>query len=572
VQPPDIRLVSPRESVQVRLADGRILEGPVGTPLEAFVKSIAQPDEPPVVAALIDDCLRELGQTIDKDVDVLLLSNATSVGKRIYQRSLILLMLAAVRELYPQAKITVDHAVTMHGLLCEVRGHAALTAQEVKRIESRMREIVDQDAPIVKRRVPLDEAVNTFREEGYEDKVRLLKYRRRDYLVLYSLLGASNYFYGYMAPSAGYLRYFELIPHPLGFVLSHPRRGTPTQLPHGHGSPKLDAVFLEYSQWLRALEVSDVGQLNETIESGRINEVILVSEALHEQRVAAIAGEIARRRDRVRLVLIAGPSSSGKTTFSKRLAIQLVAQGLRPVQIEMDNYFVERSRTPRDETGDYDFEHLHALDLPLFHEHLAGLLAGREVQLPHFDFQTGTRTPGKTLRIGAPHVIIAEGIHGMNPELVGDLPQECIYRIYISALTQLNVDHHNRISTTDNRLLRRIVRDAQYRGYPAEKTMNRWQSVRRGEERWVFPYQENADVMFNSALVYELAVLKAQVEPLLRHVEPGTMAYLESRRWLSFLQWFLPCTLDLVPDNSILREFVGGSILRDFDITLGHPS
>jgi uridine kinase len=344
----------------------------------------------------------------------------------------------------------------------------------------------------------------------------------------------------------------------------------PTELPREHESPKLDAIFLEYSQWLRALEVSDVGQLNEAIESGRIREVILVSEALHEQRVAAIAGEIARLREQVRLVLIAGPSSSGKTTFSKRLAIQLVAHGLRPVPIEMDNYFVDRSRTPRDETGDYDFEHLHALDLSLFQEHLASLLEGREVQLPRFDFQTGTRMPGETLRIGPQHVILAEGIHGMNPELVGDLPEERIYRIYISALTQLNVDHHNRISTTDNRLLRRIVRDAQYRGYSAEETINRWQSVRRGEQKWVFPYQENADVMFNSALAYELAVLKTHVEPLLRYVEPGTMAYLESRRWLSFLQWFLPCAPDLVPDNSILREFVGGSILRDFHITLGH--
>ncbi len=235
----------------------------------------------------------------------------------------------------------------------------------------------------------------------------------------------------------------------------------------------------------------------------------------------------------------------------------------------MDNYFVERSRTPRDETGDYDFEHLHALDLALFNEHLFALMAGKEVQLPCYDFRTGTRQLGDTLRIGPKHVIIAEGIHGMNPDLIPDIPQERIYRIYISALTQLNIDHHNRISTTDSRLLRRIVRDAQYRGYSAEETINRWESVGRGADRWVFPYQENADAMFNSALVYELAVLKPYVEPLLRYVEPGTLAYIESKRWLSFLQWFLPCTPDLVPDNSILREFIGGSILRDFAISLG---
>jgi uridine kinase len=235
----------------------------------------------------------------------------------------------------------------------------------------------------------------------------------------------------------------------------------------------------------------------------------------------------------------------------------------------MDNYFVDRSRTPRDENGDYDFEHLHTLDLELFSEHLDALLAGREVQLPRFDFQTGTRIAGQTMHLGPQHIVIAEGIHALNPDLISGIPAESCYRIYISALTQLNVDRHNRVSTTDNRLLRRMVRDARYRGYSAEETINRWQSVRRGEELWVFPFQENADAMFNSALVYELAVLKPYVEPLLRHVEPGTLAYVESRRWLSFLQWFLPCTSDLVPDNSILREFVGGSILRDFDISLG---
>jgi uridine kinase len=549
-----IRFTSPRDTVQVRLDDGRILEGPVGTSLEEFVAKIQQPDEPPTVAALVDGELRELTFQVHKDADVRLLSNATGDGKRIYQRSLTLLMLAAVRELYPDAQITVEHAVTMSGLLCEVHGHPPFTPQ---------------DEPIVKRQAPLGEAIAMFAARGYQDKVRLLKYRQRDYVVIYSLREVSDYFYGYMVPSAGYLPYFDLVPHPLGFVLRAPRRGNPLELPLRRESPKLDLVFRQYAEWLRKLEVTDVSALNEDIESGRIREVILVSEALHEQQIVDIAAKIAARKDQTRLVLVAGPSSSGKTTFSKRLAVQLLVCGLRPVPLEMDNYFVDRSRTPRDESGEYDFEHLHALDLDLLNENLLDLMAGREVHLPRYDFRTGTREIGDALRIGPQHVIVAEGIHGMNPELVGNVPPERIYRVYISALTQLNLDSHNRVSTTDTRLLRRILRDAQYRGYPSAGTINRWESVSRGEVRWIFPYQENADAMFNSALVYELAVIKPLVEPYLRHVEPDTLAYVESKRLLAFLQWILPCAPDLVPDNSILREFIGGSILRDFTISLG---
>jgi uridine kinase len=564
-----IRLALPRSTVQVRLSDGRILEGPVGTPLEAFVAHIVSPDEPPIVAALVDGELRELTYPIAKDVDVRLLSNASSDGKRIYQRSLTLLMLAAVRELYPKAQITIEHAVTLTGLLCEVHGRPPFTPQEVERIQEHMLEIVDQDEPIVKRQVPLEEAQAMFEAQGYQDKVRLLRYRRRPYMVIYTLRAEKGYFYGYMVPSTGYLRYFDLVPHPPGFILRAPRRGTPMQLPSGRESPKLDLVFRQYGLWLRRLNVNDVATLNEAIESSRIREVILVSESLHEQQVVDIASQIAQREPPIRLVLVAGPSSSGKTTFAKRLAVQLLVRGLQPVPLEMDHYFVERSRTPRDEKGEYDFEHLQALDLDLFNQHLRALMAGQEVQLPHYDFVSGTRRPGETLRIGPQDVIIAEGIHGMNPDLVGDIAPECLFRVYISALTQLNIDHHNRISTTDTRLLRRIVRDAQYRGYGAADTINRWESVRRGEVRWIFPYQENADAMFNSALVYELAVLKPFAEPLLYHIAPATLAYVESKRLLAFLQWLLPCTTDMVPDNSILREFVGGSILRDYRVSLG---
>ena len=562
---PSIRFSSPRQSVQVKLDDGRILEGPIGTPLKTFARGLVEPGRAPIVAALVDGTLRELGTPVTRDAEVRFLTNATNDGKRIYQRSLTLLMLAAVRDLYPGTQIVVEHAVTIYGLLCQVQERAPFDEDELARIQARMQEIVDQDEPIVKTEVPLDQARAIFQERGYDDKVRLLRYRRQPYIVLYSLLEEKDYFYGYMVPSAGYLRYFRLVPHPLGFILCLPRKGAPTVLPTRRASPKLDRVFTEYGQWLRKLNVADVGQLNEAIESGRIREVVLVSEALHERQVVNIAHEIAER-DETRLILISGPSSSGKTTFSKRLAIQLLAQGLHPVPIEMDRYFVDRDRTPRDEKGDYDFEHLHALDLERLNADLGGLLRGQEVQLPRFDFKSGTRQEGKRLRIGPQQIVIAEGIHGLNPELLPGIPTASSYRIYISALTQLNVDHHNRISTTDTRLLRRIMRDAQYRGYSAQQTIDRWASVRRGEERWVFPHQENADAMFNSALVYELAVLKPFVEPLLRQVEPSTLAYVESRRWLSFLQGFLPCSSDLVPDISLLREFVGGSILRDFDL------
>jgi uridine kinase len=432
-----------------------------------------------------------------------------------------------------------------------------------------MQEIVDQDEPIVKRQVSLDEAAAIFAERGYQDKVHLLKYRTRDYVVIYTLRQTRNYFYGYMVPSTGYLAYFDLVPHPSGFILRAPRRRTPVELPSRRESPELDLVFYQYAEWLRRLDVADVSALNETIESGRIREVILVSEALHEQQVVDIAAKIASRQDEVRLVLVAGPSSSGKTTFSKRLAVQLLSRGLRPMPLELDNYFVDREHTPRDESGEFDFEHLHALDLDLFNENLLDLMAGKQTKLPHYNFRTGERETGETLRLGTQHVVIAEGIHGMNPALVRDIPPERIYRVYISALTQLNIDCHNRISTTDSRLLRRILRDAKYRGYPAAGTIGRWQSVGRGENRWIFPHQKNADSMFNSALVYELAVIKPLVEPLLRHVEPDTLAYVECKRLLAFLQWFLPCGPELVPDNSILREFIGGSILRDWQISIG---
>ena len=562
--PSPVKLSQPRQTAQVWLADGRVYEGPVGTPLETFLRAAEPHPAVPIVAAIVDGQLRELTYHVESDVEVTPVSMATGDGMRIYRRSLSFLLIAAAHELFPQAQVIVDHSVPFGGYHCRLEGRTPLTQEELAQLEEHMRSIVATDAPIRKERIPLHDAVALFRERGDDDKIRLLSYRQKDYLTTYKLRGVRDYFHGYMLPSTGYLRWFALRDYPPGFILQYPRETEPLRLQPFLEYSKLGAVFHEYGDWTKVIGVPDVGALNQTIESGRIGEVALVAEALHEQRIARIAYDVAQRRGEIRLVLIAGPSSSGKTTFAKRLAVQLMANGVHPVALGLDDYFVDREHTPRDENDEYDFEALEALDPALFNEQLLQLMDGQEVMLPHYNFRTGRREPGETLRLTPDHVILIEGIHGLNPDLVPQVPPERLYRIYVSALTQLNVDRHNRVPTTDTRLIRRIVRDATSRGYTAQQTIARWASVRRGEKRNIFPYQEHADVMVNTALVYELAVLKPFVEPLLLQIERGAPGYVEARRLLAFLKWFLPCKPDLVPDNSILREFIGGSILQDF--------
>lgn len=563
-QIPVVRSTQLRETAQVRLPDGQTLEAPIGTPLEQYIK-VALGDNPvPVMAALVNGELRELTYPMRSDarVDPVFLSD--SDGVRIYRRSLSFLLMTTVHELFPEAQVFVDHTLPFGGFFCQVRGRDPFSAEELAQIEARMREIVVEDVMITREHVPLGEAIEIFNTRGEVEKVQLLARRQKNYLALYNLRGSRDYFHGYMVPSTGYLRYFALHRWPPGFVLQYPRRRRPTELLPVRDYPHLTAIFREYGEWLRLLGVESVSGLNEAVANGRIREIILVSEALHEQRIAQIADQIARRRDELRLVLIAGPSASGKTTFSKRLSVQLLAHGVRPFPLALDNFFVDREKTPRDRQGDYDFEVLEALDVPLFNQHLLALMRGEAVQLPRFDFKTGRREKGEIAQLGRDQIIIVEGIHGLNPQLVPSVPGERTFRIYVSALTQLNIDRHNRVPTTDTRLVRRTVRDAIYRGYAAEETLKRWESVRRGEKRHIFPYQENADVMFNSALPYELAVLKPLAEPLLLQVEHTSPRHVEAKRLLTFLQWFEPCGPDLIPDNSILREFVGGSILRDY--------
>ena len=560
----EIRPASPRTTTQITLPDGRTYEGPAGTPLVDFIRAAYPDPAAPIVAALVDGSLRELTVRMVRDSDVVPIDMTTSDGMRIFHRSLTFLLVVAMHEVLPEARVLVDFSVTLGGFFCTVAGRDPLAESELRDVERRMREIVAADEPIVRERMPVEEARAMFAAQGYESKARLFQFAEEDRVTVYSLRGVRDYFYGYMMPSTGEMSTFALQHVPPGFVLRLPRRQDPHHLTAHRDYPKLTRVFHEYRRWLDILGVSDVGALNEVVENGQQRQTILAAEALHEKNISDIADDIVRNKERIRLVLVAGPSSSGKTTFSRRLAIQLMVNGLRPYALGLDDYFVDREQTPRDELGEYDYEALEAINLDLLNEQLLSLLAGETVRLARYDFQTGRSTLGEPVRLPEDTTLIVEGIHGMNPALVERLPDERVYRVYVSALTQLNIDHHNRIPTTDTRLLRRMVRDAQYRGYSAADTIQRWESVRRGEERYIFPYQENADVMFNSALVYELAVLKPYAEPLLLRVPRGTMEYLEARRLLAFLRWVRPCTPEYVPDNSLLREFIGGSILRDF--------
>lgn len=558
-----IHEVPSRETVQIHLPDGRVLEGPRGTQLEMFLKDLSDP-EAPIVGAVVNWELRELTYPIEMDSHVRVVTMAEPDGMRIYRRSLTFLLAVAFEELFPDAKLYVEHSVYSGGYFCQVTDRDPLSKKELEKLETRMRELVREDLPFAKSQVSIDKAIAYFEEKGHLDKARLLVHRRKPHLVLYQLHSVRDYYHGYMVPSSGYLKWFRLAISSDGFTLCFPRRHWPTQLQQPPEYPVLLSAFGLYGDWLKTLGIPSVGALNDAIVAGRSREIILVSEALHEQRIAEIATHIKGNQDKIHLVFVAGPSSSGKTTFSKRLSVQLIALGLSPFPIGLDHYFVDREKSPVDESGQYDYESLEALDLERLNHDLRELISGEQVQLPKYDFTTGRQEEGDIVRLRSEHIIILEGIHGLNPDLLPHIPTEQTFRIYASALTQLNLDSYNRVSTTDTRLIRRIVRDAAQRGYNATETINRWESVRRGEKRYIFPYQENADVMFNSALAYELSALAPLAEPLLRQVPFRSEEHMEAKRLLTLLEWLLPLDTELIPDNSILREFIGGSILRQF--------
>ena len=562
-----IQITQPNPNVEVHLPNGKTLTGPRGTRVGDFLAQVKDDFAAPIVAAIINNQIHELTYPVNVESTCTPVTMDSADGARIYRRSLIFLLEIAFSKCFQQGRLNIDHSVSSGGYYCVVKEREPLSDEELEKLKQSMQALVEEDLAFVRKEVPIQEAIEYFTLHEHLDKLRLLKHRRKDYLTMYSANGLMDYMHGYMVPSTSYLKWFGLKNVNGGFILQYPRRHAPTHLAVFGDYPKLIRAFRQYGDWLETLHIDSVGVLNEAIESGRADEIVLVSEALHEQGIADIAQQIVEKKSRI--ILIAGPSSSGKTTSSRRLAVQLLARGISPYPLELDHYFVDRKKTPLDENGDHDFEAIEALNLERLAHDIEKLVSGEEVQLPRYNFKTGRSEEGDVIKLRDGQPLILEGIHGLNPRLIPERWSDSAFRLYVSALTQLNLDRHNRVSTTDTRLIRRIVRDARERGYSAHATISRWESVRRGEKRHIFPYQENADVMFNSALVYELSALKPLVEPLLRQVPHNTPEYIEARRLLAFLDWFLPLDASLIPLNSIVREFLGGSSLKDFKIWRG---
>lgn len=522
--------------------------------------NLAMPYGP--VSAKVNNKVESLDFRVYYNKDIEFLDIANSSGMRTYVRSLFFILVKAVEELYPQGSISLEHPISK-GYFCKLHIGRTIGLDDVQRIKQKMQEIIAADIPYTRTESHTEEVVRLFEKRGMMDKARLLDTYGQLYSYYYQLGDTVDCYYSSLVPSTGYIRLFDIVKYYDGLLLRIPSRENPTKLEEVVKQEKMLEVFQEYHRWNQILGISTVGDLNVACNHGHATDLINVSEALQEKKIAQIADEITHRNQdgkRVKLVLISGPSSSGKTTFSKRLSIQLMTNGLKPYPISLDDYFVNRNDTPLDENGKHDFESLYAVDLPFFEEQLTTLLNGGEVELPRYNFTTGKREmSGKKLRIDEHMILIIEGIHALNPALTSHIPNENKYKVYVSALTTILLDNHNYIPTTDNRLLRRIIRDYKYRNYSAEETIARWPSVRAGEEKWIFPYQENADAMFNSALLFELAVLKDYVEPVLRKVPNRCPEYSEAHRLLRFLNYFVSVQDKELPPTSLLREFLGGS-------------
>ena len=542
--------------------DNEIREYPEGTAWLEIAQDYQHLYEDDILLVQVNGKLQELHKHV-KECQLRFVTAREKPGMSAYQRSATLLMLKAFYSVVGAEileKIVVDFSVGK-GVFVEPRGNVTVTPELLARVKEKMHEYVARKIPIMKRSVSTEDAIDLFYSHKMYDKARLFRYRMVSRVNVYSIDGFEDYYYGYMVQNTSYIRYFDLLPYHYGFVLMLPNMSDPKKIPPFVPQEKLFAVLAESSRWGRLARLENVGALNEAVSRGEMPHLILIQEALQEKKIAEIAAAVSARRN-VKFVMIAGPSSSGKTTFAHRLSIQLEAIGLKPHPIEVDNYFVNRVDSPRDADGNYNYEVLECLDVELFNRDMTALLNGEEVELPYYNFKKGVREyHGNRLRLGEEDLLVIEGIHCLNDRLSHSLPKESKYKIYISALTQLNVDEHNRIPTTDGRLLRRMVRDARTRGASAQDTIRMWPSVRRGEEENIFPYQEEADAMFNSALIYELAVLKQYAQPLLFRIPRSSEEYLEAKRLLKFLDYFIGVSSEDIPKNSILREFIGGSCL-----------
>jgi uridine kinase len=532
------------------------------TTLKQLSKNYQDDSKPMIVAALVNNELKELFYELREDAKIEWITLKNSDGIRIYQRTLILLFIRATMELHRELHVNVRHSLSK-GIYCDFDYHRKLTSEDIFRIKERMAEIISKEEPITKEAVSIEDAKRIFEDLKFKSKAKLLKYRLNDYINIYTCGWLKNYFYGYMMPNMSYIKAFDVMPYDDGVILRHPTTFCPLGLPEFEENKKLSAIFHESERWSEIIGVNKVFELNEKIEADDYKELMIIGEALHEKKVAEIADAITQKNKRI--VLIAGPSSSGKTTFANRLRIQLMVNGLNPITLSTDDYFVNRTHTPLDEKGVPDFESIDAVDVKQFNMDLSRLIEGEVVELPTYNFITGEREyNGHLLEVHQDQPIIIEGIHGLNEKLTAEIDSALKFKIYISALTTLSIDDHNRIPTTDSRLIRRIVRDSKFRGHDAVRTLEMWLSVRRGEEKNIFPFQEEADMMFNSALSFELSVLKKHAEPLLEAVPKTSIVYKEAKRLLKFLSYFESIEDDsLIPVTSILKEFIGGSYFTE---------